>query len=447
MKIQDKIERILSISKADDCIVLGTEASSANVRWANNTSTTNGVANTGRLVVISIIDGSVGSVNSTYFPEDILEDLVRRSEAACAGKPKAPDQMPLPEGNGGASEWEEPFEETDLGAFGDVNEELGMLFKRAGSEDVFLFGYAAQTSSTIYLGTSAGARGRFVKRDASFQMNAKTPDFKTSVSRTTYYGGIGEAAPEEIYEALAKRLGWSKTTIPMEAGHYPVILEPAAVGELLFFLYTQLSARDADEGRTALSKPGGGNRIGEKLFPDSINIRSDPMEPGLESPPFAVGGVTGSFGSIFDNGAPVGRIDWVKDGVLEALITPRYWAAKTGGGPKIAVTNIALSGDESKSLDEIISTTDRALLVTRFWYTRMLDPQTMLLTGMTRDGVFLVENGEVKGAVNNFRYNMSPLATLAQSTELGPAERAFSITRAPVLGVNDFYMSSVSEAS
>lgn len=447
MKIQDKIEEVLSLSKADDCIVIGTEASGANVRWANNTSTTNGVANTGRLVVISIADGAVGSVNSTYFPGDTLEELVRRSEAASASKPKAPDYMPLPEGEAAALGWDDPFEETDLGAFRDVNEELGMLFKRAGSEDLLLFGYASQTSSTIYLGTSAGARGRFVKRDASIQMNAKTPDFKTSVARTNYFGSIAEARPESIYEVLSKRIQWSKTQIPMEAGHYPVILEPAAVGELLYFLFIQMSAREADEGRTALSKPGGGTRIGEKLFPDHVNIASDPNEPGLEGPPFEVAAGTGSFGSIFDNGAPVERIDWVTDGVLQALIAPRFWAAKSGVEPKIPAGNVVMAGDESKSLDQMIEGTERALLVSRFWYTRMLDPQAMLLTGMTRDGVFLVEDGEVKGAVNNFRYNMSPLATMAQSNELGQSQRAFSVSRAPALRVSDFHMSSVSEAS
>lgn len=448
MKIQDKIEKILSLSKADDCVVIATENSNANVRWANNTSTTNGCANTSRVSVISVIDGAVGTVSSTYFPDDELEGLVRRSEGACKGRPKAPDQMPFVRSDGSKpSDWDEPYERSDMSLFRDVNEELGMLFKRAGSEDVLLFGFASQSAYTSYLATSAGFRGRFSKLFSSFQMNAKSPDYKKSVSHTSHHSKISEAEPDKLYERMSQRMQWSERSIPQDAGHYQVILEPAAVNEILTYMWMQWTARDADEGRTALSKPGGGNKIGEKLFPDLINLYSDPNERGLETAPYeiAVGG--SSRGSIFDNGTPTERVDWIRNGVVNALVTPRYWAAKRQTEPVIDIPNGVLVGDESKSLDEMISSSDRALLVTRFWYTRLLDPQRLVCTGLTRDGVFLVENGEVTGAVNNFRYNMSPLATLAQTAELGPTEKASTTYRVATLRVDDFHMSSVSEAS
>lgn len=448
MRIQDKIEKILSLSKADDCVVTASENSSANVRWANNTSTTNGVGNTTSLSVISVIDGAVGSLSSTYFPGEELENLVRRSEAACKGKPKAADQMPFVQGDGSMpSDWDHPYGQVDLGLFRDVNEELGMLFKRAGSEDVLLFGYASQNAVTSYLATSAGIRRRFSRLHSLFQMNAKSPDYKKSVSHTTFQSKIADAEPEKMYERLAQRMEWSQRVVPQEAGHYPVILESAAVNAILQHMLTQWTARDADEGRTALSKPGGGNRIGEKLFPDFINLFSDPDEPGVEVAPYEIARGGGSRMSIFDNGAPTDRTDWIKNGIVNSLITPRYWAAKMKTEPKVEIPNAVLVGDDSKTLDEMIASTDRALLVTRFWYTRMLDPQRMVLTGLTRDGVFFVESGEVKGAVNNFRYNMSPLAALAQTTELGPTDRGSPVARVPSLRIDDFHMSSVSEAS
>jgi predicted Zn-dependent protease len=156
---------------------------------------------------------------------------------------------------------------------------------------------------------------------------------------------------------------------------------------------------------------------------------------------------------VFDNGLGIGRIDWIRDGVLEGLITTRHWAEKTGTTPKPFVYNLILPA-AGPDLDEMIASTERGLLVTCLWYMRMVDPQTMLLTGLTRDGVFLVENGEVKGAVNNFRFNMSPLDVLAQTTEIGRSQSAlarefgdyYTFVKTPPLRVANFHMSSVSES-
>ncbi len=211
--------------------------------------------------------------------------------------------------------------------------------------------------------------------------------------------------------------------------------------------------RDADEGRSPYSSAGGGTRIGERLFGD-VTIYSDPLEPGIESTPFCYGVDSGGASSVFDNGLAQARTDWVRDGVLQNLITPRYWAVKAG--QKLAVpyvNNLVISGNGA-SMADMIAQTKRALLVACLWYIRTVDPQTALLTGLTRDGVFLVEGGEVIGAVNNFRWNMSPIAALAQATQIGSTGMAlprehdeFLRSKAPALRIDRFNMSSVSEAS
>ena len=181
---------------------------------------------------------------------------------------------------------------------------------------------------------------------------------------------------------------------------------------------------------------------------------SDPAEAGLEVAPFVTAVASSSYASVFDCGLPKARTEWVSDGVLRALVTTRHWAERSGAEAKPMIGNLVLARESGPTLEEMIATTERALLVTCFWYIREVDPQTLLLTGLTRDGVFLVENGEVKGGVNNFRYNMSPVRMLAQATEVGRSEPTlprefgdyFSFAKMPPLRVDDFHMSSVSRA-
>jgi predicted Zn-dependent protease len=225
----------------------------------------------------------------------------------------------------------------------------------------------------------------------------------------------------------------------------------------MFYLYVSSGARDADEGRTVFSKAGGGSRIGDKLSDLPLSLRSDPYAPGLEAEPFLT--ATSSLGgyiSVFDNGQPLASTEWIKDGKLNELIRSRSWAEKTGARPAPLIDNLILeSPDASTSLEEMISRTERGLLVTSLWYIRAVDPQVLLLTGLTRDGVYLVENGEVTGAVNNFRWNESPVDLLSRISEISRSGRClprewndyFNRIAMPSLRVPDFNMSTVSQAS
>jgi predicted Zn-dependent protease len=227
----------------------------------------------------------------------------------------------------------------------------------------------------------------------------------------------------------------------------------------MIYAYWKASARDAEEGRNVYAASGGKTRIGEKLAALPLTLRSDPNEPDLLCPPFEI--ATASMGgvqSVFDNGAPVLATEWISEGVLANLMRTRNWAARTGAEPRPPVDNLILeSGARGglKTLDELIASTERGLLVTCLWYIREVDPQTLLLTGLTRDGVYLIEGGEVKGAVNNFRFNESPIDLLGRITEVGRTERTlprewsdyFTRTAMPAVRVADFNMSTVSQAS
>lgn len=230
-------------------------------------------------------------------------------------------------------------------------------------------------------------------------------------------------------------------------------MPPTAVADLLIYQLWSSTARDAAEGRTVFSKPGGGTRVGEKLSELPLTLRSNPNEPGLESAPFVIAHSSGDDASVFDNGLPLSATDWVRGGTLEHLVTTRHSAALTKLPVAPGIGNLILDGGGERSLDEMVAATARGLLLTCLWYIREVDPATLLLTGLTRDGVYLVENGEVVGEVNNFRFNESPVDLLSRATEAGRTEKTLPrewgdwFTRAamPALRVPDFNMSSVSQ--
>lgn len=225
------------------------------------------------------------------------------------------------------------------------------------------------------------------------------------------------------------------------------------MADLLIYQLWSSTARDAVEGRTVFSKPGGGTRLGETLSPLPLTLRSDPNEPGLESAPFVIAHSSGDDSSVFDNGLPIAPTDWVRDGKLERLITTRHTAELTGLPVAPGAGNLILDGGGERSLEEMVASTERGLLLTCLWYIREVDPATLLLTGLTRDGVYLVENGEVVGEVNNFRFNESPVDLLSRASEAGRTEKTLPrewsdwFTRAamPALRIPDFNMSSVSK--
>ena len=436
--------------------MVGQQDAAVNVRWANNTVTTNGAAEKVTLSIASIVGRRIGSVSRTYVSSDQLEEMVRESEASCEHRPEAPDCMPLieaGEAGGRPADWDAPPADTDICVLGAFVPQLRELFARARGSNTQTFGYAEHSASTLWLATSTGMRRRHADRIGKVEITAKTPDFSRSSWTGTATRDFRDVDLRPMFDTLAQRLSWSERRIELPAGHYEVLLEPSCTVDLALGAYFFMTRRDADEGRSPYSRPGGGTRIGERLFGD-VTMYSDPNEPGLTTTPFHTSIDSGGAWSVFDNGVPLFRTEWVRDGELRALIMPRYWAAKAGEpGPVPYINNLIVPGD-GPALEEMIAQTERALLITCFWYIRAVDLQTALQTGLTRDGVFLIEHGKVKGASNNFRWNMSPIAALAQATQIGRsgmslprAHDEFLRAKAPPMRIERFHMSSRSEAT
>lgn len=451
------VERALELSTADGCVVIADESSSANLRWAGNALTTNGVTRGRTLTVIATVDGAEGTasgvVSRSAVTADDLEPLVRAAEAAARGAGPAEDAQPLVTGVPAAADFTEPPAETGSDVFADFAPALGDAFARARSGGRELYGFAHHQLSSTYLGTSTGLRLRHDQPNGTLELNAKSPDRTRSAWAGRATRDFKDVDPAALDAELAQRLGWAERRIELPAGRYETLLPPTAVADLLIYQYWSAGARDAAEGRTVFSRPGGGTRIGETLSELPLTLRSDPHAPGLESAPFVIAHSSGDGSSVFDNGLPLAPTDWIKDGRLERLTTTRHSAGLTGLPVAPSMDNLVLDGGGERSLEEMVAaTTGRALLLTCLWYIREVDPATLLLTGLTRDGVYLVEDGEVLGEVNNFRFNESPVGLLSRASEAGRTEKTLPrewgdyFTRAamPALRIPDFHMSSVS---
>jgi len=437
--------------RSDETIVIVTERCDASLRWAGNSMTTNGVANSRSTAVISIVrqgdTARVGSVRSSAVDENAITALVKAAEDAAHAAPEARDAAPLLTGNGEPADWGDPVPLTGAGAFAEVARALSAGFGRNDT----LYGFAHHVVETTFLGTSTGLRRRFVQPTGSVEINAKRDGASAWSGISTPW--FADVPIEAMLADLSLRLGWARKTVDLPAGRYETLMPPSTVADMMIYLGWSMDGRGAQEGRTALSAPGGGTRVGEKLTDLPLTIYSDPHAPGLECAPFVHTAVGSERISLFDNGMDIDRVDWIRDGAIHALAYPRAAATEFGTRPAVPADNFLMTGGD-KDLADMIAGTERGLLLTTLWYIRTVDPTTLLLTGLTRDGVYLVEDGEVTAAVNNFRFNESPLDLLRRATEAGAAEitlpREWSdwATRAvmPTLRIPDFHMSSVSQA-
>ncbi|MEV0125473.1 TldD/PmbA family protein [Streptomyces sp. NPDC050703] len=456
-KPHEIVERALELSTADGCVVIADEESTANLRWAGNALTTNGVTRGRTLTVIATVDGKEGTasgvVSRSAVTADDLEPLVRAAEEAARGAGPAEDAQPLVTGVAPSPDFTEAPAETSSAVFADFAPALGEAFARARAGGRELYGFANHEYVSSYLGTSTGLRLRHDQPTGTLELNAKSPDRTKSAWAGRATRDFKDVDPAALDAELAQRLGWARRRVDLPAGRYETLLPPTAVADLLIYQFWSSSARDAAEGRTVFSKPGGATRLGERVAGLPLTLRSDPHEPGLESAPFVLAHSSGGDSSVFDNGLPLGPTEWVRGGDLAHLVTSRHSAGLTGLPVTPAVDNLVLDGGGDRSLDEMVAATERGLLLTCLWYIREVDPATLLLTGLTRDGVYLVENGEVVGEVNNFRFNESPVDLLGRASEAGRTERTLPrewgdyFTRAamPALRVPDFNMSSVSQ--
>jgi predicted Zn-dependent protease len=456
---QDLVEHALAACTADDCVVVLRDRTSANLRWAGNTLTTNGVMSGTSLSVVSFVrtagGTATGSVSGTATGREAVEELVRAADAAARSAEPAEDAAELAR-DATSADWADPSATTDIHVYDAVAPALGEAFGRARAGGRVLYGFVNHEMTTTYLASSTGLRLRHDQPTGHVGCTGKSADLTRSAWVGAATRDFTDVDPLALEAELERRLGWAGRRVDLPAGRYDTILPPTAVADLMIDAYWYAGARVAHEGQSVYSRRGGGTRIGERLGHPGVDMFSDPAYPGLECLPFVVTTSSGNEESVFDNGLPLGRTDWIRDGQLTSLVQTRHSAAMTAQPVTPGIDNLVLTVDGATgSVDDVVAGTERGLLLTCLWYIREVDPQTLLLTGLTRDGVYLVEGGEVTGAVNNFRFNESPVDLLRRFTHASATvpgfsrewgDDYFSRTAMPALRVPDFNMSSVSQA-
>ncbi|MGB3763237.1 MAG: metallopeptidase TldD-related protein [Ornithinimicrobium sp.] len=469
--VTEWVDQALQATSAGECTVIVQESHEVNLRWAANALTTNGAMTSRQATVISTaeVDGGVSAASVTgalASAEDLLQ-LVRDADAAAVLAPADDEAQPLVTGDPDA-DFADAAYLVGPQDFASLARDLGVAFDEAREAGHLLFGFAEYQRTTVWLANSAGLRRRTVEPMGRLELNAKMPDLVNSAWVGAQSNDFTDVDVAAMHRELRRRLGWGMNRVDLPAGSYETILPPGAVVDLLFCAYGSMSGRDADEGRSVFgAKERGRTRVGEQLSALPLTMSSDPHDERLPVAPFAV--VPSSWPgmmSVFDNGAPLGRVDWLREGRLSSLVRTRA-GMQRAASPVDALTdaesaesmpfptqNLLVDAAGTASMEEMISSTKRGLLLTCLWYIREVDPQTLLLTGLTRDGVYLIEDGEVVGAVNNFRFNESPVDLLRRATEASVAQHVlcrewndwFTRSIAPALRIPDFAMSTVSQA-
>lgn len=435
-------ERVLALSTSDGCQVSLSSGANGNTRYARNEVTTAGDAVDASATVTARFGKRTASVTTNLLDDTGLPRAVETSERLARLAPENPDLMPLlpaqvyPEVPAFAS----GTAALDAARRADAVRAVTGAADRAG---LVAAGFVHRVAGAGAVANSAGLFGYHAATRAVHTLTVRTPDGRGSGWAGTAHNDWARTTPAAaLAERALRKAQGSRQPGTLEAGKYTVVLEPTAVGNLLSLLAFSLNARAADEGRSFFSKRGGGNKIGERVVDERVTLVSDPQDPDLLTAPY-----TGE-------GLPVGRTTWIENGVLRRLAYDRFWADKQGVPPTPFAGGFRLNGGAA-TLDELIAGADRGLLVTRFWYIRAVDQRTLLYTGITRDGVFLIERGKVTRAVQNFRFNESPVAMLNNLVAIGRPERISASESGdvggaaaivPPLVVRDFNFTSVSEA-
>jgi predicted Zn-dependent protease len=456
---QDLIEKITSAATCDDCIVVVKDKTQANLRWAGSTLTTNGVIQERSVTIIAFvsIDGAMASggltrtdVTLADIPK-LLEDAITAAKSAG----KAEDYAPLAT-NTSIGDWAAPHVPTGPEVFSTFAPALGDMFSRSVADSIELFGYAEHTHETTWIGSKGGLRLRKDSPVGRVEMTGKSHDRTRSTWKGVETRDFKDVSVASIDANIRQRLEWQGRKVDLPAGRYDTVLPSGSVADLFTYMMWVSAARDAFEGQSVFSKKGGGTRVGEKLSNVGFQFFSDPDYKQLPASNFVSSAVSSPFSSVFDNGQPIKRVDWFKDGVLQALIQTRASAALTKLDFTPIGENAILSVDGGAgTLEDLVKKVENGLLLTTFWYIRMVDPNSLLLTGLTRDGVYHVKGGEVVGATNNFRWNDSPVSALNRILHAGatewtqPREWAGDMSNmaTPPLVIKDFNMSTVSPGS
>lgn len=435
---QALIERIVKMSSADAISVSVTSSLTNNIRFAANQVSTAGSVADANVAVTSAFGPKKATVVTNTLSDEALLKTVKESERLAKLAPDDPEAMPNL-GPQAIKTVSADFESTaKLDADDLARAALTALEPARKAGDLTAAGYLVVNTNTNALGNKEKLFAYHKSTSANYTLTVRTTDGTGS-------GWAGAEHPDwtklDVNSVSARAIDkarLSRNPVAIEPGRYTVILEPQAVGDLVQLIGFYADARSSDEGRSPFTKQGGGNKIGEKIVDPRITITADPFDPTILSQPWD------------GDGLPLGRQVFVDKGVLKELYYSRFWAKKMKKQPTGAPTSFIMSGGTT-SLDEMIKSTPRGILVTRLWYLREVDPRTILYTGLTRDGTFLIENGKISKAIKNFRFNDSPLFMLNNLEAMGPPVRlagteAGGAVVVPPIKVRDFNFTSLSDA-
>ncbi len=432
------IQKVVKLSKADSIQVGVGGGYAANVRFADNRISTAGGVSTANLQIQSSFGPKHAVISTNDFTDTSLERAVRQSEALAKLAPDDPEAMP----ELGPQQYETV--KTYFDSTANLGPEARAEAARLAIDPCRAAG-DLKAAGFLQTGIGAGAVGN---NKGLFAYQAGTSTNYTLTVRTTDGTGSGWAGADHpdwnqldvkgVAQRAIEKARLSKNPVAIEPGRYTVILEPQAVGDLVQLLAFALDARSADEGRSAFSKQGGGTKIGEKVVDERVTLLTDPGDPQLLS-------------NVFDGqGLPAHRVAWIENGLLKRLTYGRFWAQKKGQQPDAGTNAVKLVGG-TQTQEELVASTPRGVLVTRLFYLRQTDPRTVMYTGLTRDGTFLIENGKVTKSIKNFRFNESPLLMLNNLEALGRAVRVAGTESGgdvvmPSLKIRDFNFTSLSDA-
>ena len=435
---QALIEKVVKMSKADEISVNVTSGYQADLRFAaNQVSTSGGVVN-GQVGIQSTFGKKHAAAVTNDLSDASLRRAVEQSEALAKLSPDDPETMP-----GLPSQTYVPvngyFDSTaNLTPEDRARAALTALEPARKAGDLKAAGFIVVNAGANALGNGHGLFAYNRSTNANYTLTVRTDDGTGS-------GWAGAERPDwrqldfsQVSTHAIDKARLSRNPVAVEPGRYTVILEPQAVGDLVQLMAFYLDARESDEGRSAFAKQGGGNKIGDKIVDSRVTIFSDPQDPQLLGQPYD------------GQGLPLSRQVWVENGVLKQLFYTRFWAQKQGKQATGFPSSLKMEGGTT-SLDDMIKSTPRGILVTRLWYLREVDPRTILYTGLTRDGTFLIENGKISKAVKNFRFNESPLFMLGNLESLSPAVRIAGTESGgavvmPAIKAKDFNFTSLSDA-
>lgn len=430
------LDKVLAFSTADECSAQIGGGTSGNVRFARNDISTSGIVDSVELGVQVAFGKRVGTATINQFDDASLERVVRRAEDLAKLAPENPEFMPAvgQQTFRPTETWSEATAALTPEARAKIAEASILPCRDKG---LVAAGFLEDSAGFTAFANSKGNFGYQKAASADYTCTVRTEDGRGSGWVGSNVQDIDQFdAAKEVQVAMRKAAA-SVDAQALEPGKYTVILEPAAAAGLISFMMNFFDARSADEGRSFLSKQGGGNKIGEQIVDPRVNIYTDPWHPLVPALPWD------------GEGLPREKTAIIENGKVANLEYSRYWAQKQGKPEKAGWGNVIMDGG-TKSTAELIAGTERGILLTRTWYIRMVDPQTVLLTGLTRDGTFYIENGQLKYPIKNFRFNESPVIMLNNIEELGRAVRVKADEGGsmllPPMKIRDFTFTSLSDA-